>query len=225
MKRITKAEYYYDFAESQDLTINFGDFSDYEYVEVLIKWSNINDVDSVIKLQERAVGNTVWVNVSTLTKTIDSAAGKEEFRYYENTGEVGLNITKNSVTAGELNIYFYAEIITTGIDYPVVPVPGGDEKVKYDAGDPTAGYVADKIIAGDGISVAQGTGGDANKLVITNTDKGSDVNISGKEDVANKETSTLDNSTTKYPCNNVVKEAINNIEINNNIELLKYYFY
>jgi hypothetical protein len=101
----------------------------------------------------------------------------------------------------------------------------GDEKVKYDAGDPTAGYVADKIIAGDGISVEEGTGGDANKLVITNTDKGSDVNISGKEDVANKETSSLDTSTTKYPCNKIVKDAINDIVIENNIELLRFHFF
>lgn len=42
-----------------------------------------------------------------------------------------------------------------------------DEKVKYDAGDPTAGYVADKIIAGTGISVAEGTGANENKLVVT----------------------------------------------------------
>jgi hypothetical protein len=58
-------------------------------------------------------------------------------------------------------------------------VAGTDEKVKYDAGDPTAGYVADKIIAGAGISVAEGVGGDENKLVITNDDKGSDVDLSG----------------------------------------------
>jgi hypothetical protein len=45
-----------------------------------------------------------------------------------------------------------------------------DEKVKYDASDPTAGYLADKIIAGTGISVAEGTGVDENKLVITNDD-------------------------------------------------------
>lgn len=42
-----------------------------------------------------------------------------------------------------------------------------DEKVKYDAGDPTAGYVADKIIAGTGISVAEGIGANENKLVVT----------------------------------------------------------
>lgn len=56
---------------------------------------------------------------------------------------------------------------------PVVSAPGSttDEKVKYDASDPTAGYVADKIIAGTGISVTEGAGANANKLVITNTMK------------------------------------------------------
>lgn len=50
-----------------------------------------------------------------------------------------------------------------------VPATGTDEKVKYDSGDPTAGYVSDKVVAGTGISVAEGTGGNENKLVITNT--------------------------------------------------------
>jgi len=55
-------------------------------------------------------------------------------------------------------------------DDPLSVAPGvdTDEKVKYNAGDPTAGYVADKIIAGTGISVAEGTGASENKLVITN---------------------------------------------------------
>lgn len=44
-----------------------------------------------------------------------------------------------------------------------------DEKVKYDASDPTAGYVADKFVAGTGITLAEGTGADENKLLITNS--------------------------------------------------------
>ena len=44
-----------------------------------------------------------------------------------------------------------------------------DEKVKYDASDPTAGYISDKFIAGTGITLSEGTGADENKLVITNT--------------------------------------------------------
>lgn len=48
-----------------------------------------------------------------------------------------------------------------------------DEKVKYDAGDPVAGYLADKFVAGAGITLAEGTGADENKLKITNSDRGS----------------------------------------------------
>lgn len=44
-----------------------------------------------------------------------------------------------------------------------------DEKVKYDAWDTTAGYVADKIVAWTWISVAEWTGADENKLVVTST--------------------------------------------------------
>jgi hypothetical protein len=47
--------------------------------------------------------------------------------------------------------------------------PSGDVKVKYDAGDPTAGYVVDKFVAGEGITLAEGTEANENKLVITNT--------------------------------------------------------
>lgn len=60
---------------------------------------------------------------------------------------------------------------------------GTDEKVKYDANDPTAGYIVDKFVAGTGITFTEGTGADENKLIITNSDKGSDVDLSGKEDV------------------------------------------
>lgn len=44
-----------------------------------------------------------------------------------------------------------------------------DEKVKYDASDPTAGYLGAKIVAGTGIILSEGAGGDENKLVITAT--------------------------------------------------------
>lgn len=46
---------------------------------------------------------------------------------------------------------------------------GTDEKVKYDIADPIAGYLFDKIIAGNGITLTEGAGLDENKLVITAT--------------------------------------------------------
>lgn len=51
-------------------------------------------------------------------------------------------------------------------------------KVKYDAWDPTAGYVADKFVAWTGISVAEWTGLDENKLKITNSAPDQTVAIS-----------------------------------------------
>ena len=62
--------------------------------------------------------------------------------------------------------------------------PATDEKVKYNSGDPTAGYIADKIASGSGIIVAEGTSVNLNKLVITNADKGS-VAISGHNSAFN----------------------------------------
>lgn len=80
----------------------------------------------------------------------------ERIIYKDNTWAItGLTVGTNlSVAGGALN--------ATGGAW-------SDEKVKYDAGDPTAGYVADKIIAGTGISVAEGAGANENKLVVTST--------------------------------------------------------
>lgn len=42
-------------------------------------------------------------------------------------------------------------------------------QVKYDAADPAGGYLGAKIVAGAGITVAEGTGANENKVLITNT--------------------------------------------------------
>ena len=44
-----------------------------------------------------------------------------------------------------------------------------DEKVKFDAADPAAGYLSEKIIAGTNITIEQGTGADEYKLKISST--------------------------------------------------------
>lgn len=60
-------------------------------------------------------------------------------------------------------------VFTGKLDLTGTGTAGADEKVKYDSGDPTAGYVADKFAAGTGITLAEGTGGDENKLKITSS--------------------------------------------------------
>ena len=42
-----------------------------------------------------------------------------------------------------------------------------DEKVKYDAGDPVAGYLSEIVVAGTGIIIVEGTGADVNKVRIS----------------------------------------------------------
>ena len=44
---------------------------------------------------------------------------------------------------------------------------GDDEKVKYNASDVASGYLADKVVAGTGIALAEGTSGDADKLQVS----------------------------------------------------------
>ena len=54
---------------------------------------------------------------------------------------------------------------------PEIPA-NTDEKVKFDAADPTAGYLSDKIIAGTNITITEGTGADEKKLKISSTASG-----------------------------------------------------
>jgi uncharacterized protein (TIGR02145 family) len=56
----------------------------------------------------------------------------------------------------------------TGIEFADAGA-SADEKLKYDSGDTAAGYLSEKVVAGTGISLAEGTGGDADKLEITCT--------------------------------------------------------
>jgi hypothetical protein len=60
---------------------------------------------------------------------------------------------------------------------------GTDEKVKINSEDVLSGYLQDKIVAGSGISIVEGTGDGEGTLLITNTDKGSSIDLGGKEDV------------------------------------------
>jgi hypothetical protein len=49
---------------------------------------------------------------------------------------------------------------------------------KINSTDVVGGYLQDKIVAGSGISIVEGTGDGEGTLIVTNTDKGSDVDLS-----------------------------------------------
>jgi hypothetical protein len=92
---------------------------------------------------------TVTIKLNTIgsTNTLPNSSAVSDFLIGD--GSLGWNVK----TLAETQIIL--GIIST------------DEKVKYDAADPSAGYLADKIIAGTGITIAEGSGADENKLKIS----------------------------------------------------------
>jgi len=89
-----------------------------------------------------------------------------------------------------------------------ISAPGSttDEKVKYDAGDTTAGYIADKFVAGTGITLAEGTGANENKLVVTNS-----LDISGKVDKVTGKSLILDTEITRLA-------GVSNVDISGKVD-------
>jgi hypothetical protein len=59
-----------------------------------------------------------------------------------------------------------------------------DEQVKFNSDDPEPGYIINKFVAGTGITAAEGTEADENKLKITNSDTGSSA-VSAHNDAYN----------------------------------------
>jgi hypothetical protein len=89
----------------------------------------------------------------------------------------------DDITEGATNKFDKTVTLTQGSNititgsYPNFTIAATDtdtnDKVKYDANDLVNGYLKDKTIAGTGISLSEGTGGDVDKLQITNSDTGS----------------------------------------------------
>ena len=84
----------------------------------------------------------------------------------------GLNVYVDNVKKGILNTIDFVGASHSKINGRDTLTFEGDtdEKVKYDADDPTAGYVADKFVAGTNITLSEGAGADENKLKITGPD-------------------------------------------------------
>ena len=85
------------------------------------------------------------------------------------TAFLGLTDTPHSYT-GQGGMAVYVKANESGLEFKTAV--STDEKVAYKAGS-TAGYLGAVTVAGTGISLAEGTGADAGKLQITNSDLGS----------------------------------------------------
>jgi hypothetical protein len=86
-----------------------------------------------------------------------------------------INVTLSVVDGISADIQVGADPITANIG--IGTVSRADEKVKYNTNDTVAGYLADKVIAGTGITLSEGTGVDVDKLKITSTALGTDEKV------------------------------------------------
>jgi hypothetical protein len=96
----------------------------------------------------------------------------------------------------------------SGLEF--VSATGTDEKVKYDVSDPTAGYLVDKFVAGNNITLSEGTGVDENKLVITNSSPslGGDVTWGGNTNGVKKLIGSNDDFDIGFETNNTERLTI-----------------
>ncbi len=93
--------------------------------------------------------------------------------YAPRTIEVGVTGSAVLDEVGlEDGVLYRCTVTGTPATWAAVSGAAADEKVKYNADDAAAGYLADKIVAGTNVTLAEGTGGDADKLVISATGGG-----------------------------------------------------
>lgn len=103
-----------------------------------------------------------------------AALTTEAMCYYSDNEENGGGETPVTIPAAQIQSD-WDQADTGALDYiknkPTITA-NTDEKVKYDAADPTAGYLSEKIIAGTNITIEEGIGADENKLKINATGGG-----------------------------------------------------
>lgn len=128
------------------------------YLRVNGTWEELSSVDISGKQDKLTAGSNIDITSNVISAT-DTTYSNSDWNLKDLS-----DVDKTSIGIGKI-----LKIGLDGVTHEYVDDESGtDEKVKYDASDPTAGYIADKIIAGTGISVAEGTGADENKLIITN---------------------------------------------------------
>ena len=180
--------------------VNLSDFNDDLVYENPLSFSDgLTRVGDLVSVNAGEVDHDSLLNTHNLTTDIDHNTITNTHNLTTDIDHNSLTNSHNLTTDIDHNTITNTHNLTTDIDHDSLTnyeadehvdwavtqltnihpdnYTDTDEKVKYDDEDPTAGYIADKVIAGDGINVIEGTGADENKLVIENTDKGSDVSV------------------------------------------------
>lgn len=162
-------------------------------------------------------GYDILINGTNKYLNFNTVSGSTGYGFRDNNGSMEFKNSGGSWAAfgsgGGLS-KVTTDATLTGEGTPDSPLSavgvGSDEKVKYDAADPTAGYLGAKVVAGTGITVAEGTGADENKLVITNSSPslGGDVTWGGNANGVKKTIGSNDNFGIGFETNGTEKLTI-----------------
>ncbi len=159
------------------------EFDFYHYVSS----SNTGDTTFVYRVYKRAAGGTETELFNAETPVITAEVVQLFKTYYAANTEIELLVSDRLVlkvyakttSASAVTSYLVYEGDTSAshLQTPAaVSAVSLDEKVKYDAGDTAAGYLKDKIVAGDNVTIEEGAGVDENKVKISATQIQSDWN-------------------------------------------------
>jgi hypothetical protein len=122
------------------------------------------DTDEVVSLRGTSWLKTTWTVLKAFLKT-----------YFDNVysainhAHTFLSLTDTPASySGAGGKIVAVNSGASALEFIDAPSGGGDdEKVKYNADDDSSGYLAEKVVSGTGIALAEGTSGDADKLQVS----------------------------------------------------------
>ena len=90
---------------------HLGDFQGYKDVSLWCEWSDLSNLDCVIKFVMKGHGSqSEWIEIPILTKTLDTISGVCQLRNKIFSGRyVGIRIANNTEYSGILKVYINAE--------------------------------------------------------------------------------------------------------------------
>lgn len=101
---ILRDSFSFDVSELKDNYFELGDFNEYNIVSIVVEWSNLDNVDAVVKLIMREGDR--WIDVPDLDYTLNTTNGACKLTHADwSSVYAGVYINKGSNTTGVINVY------------------------------------------------------------------------------------------------------------------------
>ena len=95
-----------DLSSDASQVFSLGDCSKVDAVNIDVQWSDVNTTDGLLSVVQKADNSdeSDWNIVPSLTVPLNAASGSQSMTYNEPVGLVGLQLVKNTATAGTINV-------------------------------------------------------------------------------------------------------------------------